>query len=173
MRASLSAGGTLPSAINCASPSTIAVLPTPALPTSAALFLFCRSRMSTTREISRSRQRTGSRSPRRAIAVRSMPTRSNTSPVSNRPANGSLTSLGSSQEVAVPFDDRIAPHERHGGAQGEEYPERNESLLFDRQRDENQGPEQRAGEDREQHALPPEKDSHHRHQLHGVADHTF
>ena len=42
-----------------------------------------------TRAISASRQRTGSRSPRRASVVMSMPTRSSTSPKSNRPENGS------------------------------------------------------------------------------------
>src|SRR5438034_7303147 len=46
--------------------------------------------MSTTRAISASRQRTGSRSPRRAWVVRFTPTRSSTSPESNSPSNGSL-----------------------------------------------------------------------------------
>ena len=89
MRASLSAGGTSPAAMRCARPSTMAVLPTPALPMSAGLFLLWRSRMSTTRATSASRQRTGSRSPRRASAVSSTPTRSSTLPESNRPSNPS------------------------------------------------------------------------------------
>src|SRR2546421_8489552 len=46
--------------------------------------------MSTTRAISASRQRTGSRSPRRAWVVRFTATRSSTSPESNSPSNGSL-----------------------------------------------------------------------------------
>src|SRR5512135_2407773 len=147
MRASLSAGGTSPAAMRCASPSTIAVLPTPALPTSAGLFLLARSRMSTTRAISASRQRTGSRSPRRARAVRSTPTRSSTSPDSNRPARGSLTGSPTVQESSIPFDDRTAPDERHGRTHGEEYPEGHESLLSQRQRHEDQRAEQGAGED--------------------------
>ena len=61
----------VPAAMRCASPSAIAVLPTPAGPTSVGLFLPCRSRMSMTRETSSSRQRTGSRRPARASAVRS------------------------------------------------------------------------------------------------------
>src|SRR5262245_19346600 len=153
-RASFSAGGTSPAAMRCASPSTIAVLPTPALPTSAGLFLLCRSRMSITRDTSASRQRTGSRSPRRAWAVRSIPTRSSTSPVSNNPANGSLTS-STAHESPVPVEDEVAPDVRHGGTHGEKYPERHETLFPKRQRHEDEGAEERAGEDGEQHAQDP------------------
>src|SRR5512143_1095071 len=150
MRASLRAGGTSPAAMRWARPSTMAVLPTPALPTSAGLFLLARSRMSTTRAISASRQRTGSRSPRRAWAVRSTPTRSSTSPDSNRPARGSLTRSPAVQKPSIPFDDCVSPDERHGRTHGEEYPEGHESLLPHRQRHEDQRAEQRAGEDRQQ-----------------------
>src|SRR2546422_10308669 len=116
--------------MRCASPSTIAVFPTPALPMSAGLFLLWRSRMSTTRAISASRQRTGSRSPRRACAVRSTPTRSSTSPVSNRPPSGSLTASAPPQKLQVPLDDRVARHERDACAHGEEYPERHETFAL-------------------------------------------
>src|SRR5437764_256169 len=70
MRASFSAGGTSAAAMRCASPSTMAVFPTPALPINAGLFLLWRSRMSTARAISGSRQRTGPKSPRRADRIR-------------------------------------------------------------------------------------------------------
>src|SRR5215217_4226637 len=63
--------GTVPDAMRCARPSAIAVLPTPAAPTSAGLFLPWRRRMSIVRAISSSRQRTISRRPARASAVRS------------------------------------------------------------------------------------------------------
>src|SRR6266545_3341028 len=142
-RASFRAGGTSPAAMRWASPSTIAVLPTPAFPISAGLFLFCRRRMSTTRAISASRQRTGSRSPRRACAVRSTPTRSSTVPESSSPSNGSPIESVAPQEVQVPDDDRVAEHERHPRPQGEEYPERDESLLAERQGNEDQAAEQR------------------------------
>src|SRR2546430_10629030 len=115
--------------MRCASPSTIAVLPTPALPISAGLFLLCRNRMSTTRAISASRQRTGSRSPRRAWAVRSTPTRSSTVPESNRPSNGSPITSPRLEEPHVPVDDRRAEHEHHGRPHGEEYPERKSTRL--------------------------------------------
>src|SRR4051812_36039154 len=65
------ATGTEPAAIRCASPSAIAVLPTPAAPTSAGLFFPCRRRISMVRAISSSRQRTCSSRPSRASAVRS------------------------------------------------------------------------------------------------------
>src|SRR6185369_15474809 len=63
--------GTAPEAMRWASPSAMAVLPTPAAPTSAGLFLPCRRRMSMVRAISSSRQRTCSSRPARASAVRS------------------------------------------------------------------------------------------------------
>ena len=59
-RLSLSWGGTLPTAIRWASPSAMAVFPTPGSPTRAGLFLFFRHRMPMTVSISRSRPITGS-----------------------------------------------------------------------------------------------------------------
>ena len=59
-RFSFSWGGTLPMAIRWASPSAMAVLPTPGSPTSAGLFLHFRHRMPTTISISFSRPMTGS-----------------------------------------------------------------------------------------------------------------
>src|SRR6266550_227871 len=131
MRASFRAGGTSAAAMRCASPSTMAVFPTPALPISAGLFLLWRSRMSTARAISASRQRTGSRSPRRAWAVRSMPMRSSSAlpPESNSPSNGSPIQSPRPQEPQIPVDDGIAEHEHDGRAHGEEYPERDVTLL--------------------------------------------
>ena len=66
------ASGTSPSTIRSASPSTTAVLPTPASPTSIALFLRRRSKTSVIWRISRSRPNTGSISPARARAVTSV-----------------------------------------------------------------------------------------------------
>src|SRR5438477_2620835 len=131
MRASFRAGGTSAAAMRCASPSTMAVFPTPAFPISAGLFLLWRSRMSTARAISASRQRTGSRSPRRAWAVRSMPMRSSSAlpPESNSPSNGSPMRSPRPQEPQIPVDDGIAEHEHDGRAHGEEYPERDVTLL--------------------------------------------
>jgi hypothetical protein len=65
--------GTLPLAISCARPSTMAVLPTPASPMSTGLFLVRRQRIWMTRSISFLRPMTGSMSPLRAISVRSRP----------------------------------------------------------------------------------------------------
>ncbi len=65
--------GTLPLAISCARPSTMAVLPTPASPTSTGLFLVRRQRIWMTRLISFLRPMTGSISPLRASSVRSRP----------------------------------------------------------------------------------------------------
>ena len=70
---SLSHSGTSPRTIRCASPSTIAVLPTPGSPISTGLFLVLRERMRTTRRISASRPITGSSLPVRAWATRSTP----------------------------------------------------------------------------------------------------
>src|SRR6266508_3703064 len=172
-RASFRAGGPSPTAMHWASPSTIAVLPTPAFPISAGLFLFCRRRMSTTRAISASRQRTGSRSPRRAFAVRSTPTRSSTVPESSSPSNGSPIGSVAPQEVQVPDDDRVAEHERHPRPQSEEYPERDESLLAERQGNKDQAAEQRPEEHRQEHALPAEERPHHCHHLDVAAPHRF
>ena len=65
--------GTSPSTIRCASPSTIAVLPTPGSPISTGLFLVRRERTWITRRISSSRPITGSSLPCSASAVRSRP----------------------------------------------------------------------------------------------------
>src|SRR3989449_3965703 len=172
-RVSLSAGGTSPAAIRWARPSTIAVLPTPAAPMRAGLFLLCRSRMSMTRAISASRQRTGSRSPRRAWVVRSTPMRSSTRPESNSPSKGSLIRSTAPQEVQVPGDDGVAGDERDARAQRQEYPERDETLLLERQGHEDEAAEQGAEEDRQQHALPPEEGAHHRHHLDVAAAHRL
>ncbi len=72
-RRSRSSSGTLPAAISCARPSTMAVLPTPASPKSTGLFLVRRHRIWITRSISFLRPMTGSISPLRAISVRSRP----------------------------------------------------------------------------------------------------
>ncbi len=66
------AGGTSPSAMRSAKPSTTAVLPTPASPVRIGLFWRRRVRMSTTWRISLSRPRIGSILPARALAVRSI-----------------------------------------------------------------------------------------------------
>ena len=62
-----------PSTIRCASPSTIAVLPTPGSPISTGLFLVRRERTWITRRISSSRPITGSSFPASASLVRSRP----------------------------------------------------------------------------------------------------
>ena len=65
--------GTSPLTIRWASPSTIAVLPTPGSPISTGLFLVRRERTWITRRISSSRPITGSSLPLSASAVRSRP----------------------------------------------------------------------------------------------------
>ena len=70
---SFSPSGTSPRTIRWASPSTIAVLPTPGSPTSTGLFLVLRERIWITRRISESRPMTGSSRPVRAAATRSAP----------------------------------------------------------------------------------------------------
>ena len=65
--------GTSPATIRLASPSTIAVLPTPGSPIRTGLFLVRRERTWMTRRISSSRPMTGSSLPLRASAVRSRP----------------------------------------------------------------------------------------------------
>ncbi|MNF44035.1 hypothetical protein D3C81_1327620 [compost metagenome] len=62
--------GTSPLTMREASPSTRAVLPTPASPTTIGLFLRRRARMSTIWRIAPSRHSTGSSSPSRACLVR-------------------------------------------------------------------------------------------------------
>ena len=71
-RRPLSPSGTSPSTIRCASPSTIAVLPTPGSPMSTGLFLVRRWRTWMVRRISSSRPMTGSSLPCSARSVRSM-----------------------------------------------------------------------------------------------------
>jgi hypothetical protein len=71
-----SAGGTAPSAMRSAKPSTTAVFPTPASPVRMGLFCRRRRRTSITWRISASRPRMGSMRPARASAVRSTVKRS-------------------------------------------------------------------------------------------------
>src|SRR6059058_5601885 len=176
MRASFSAGGTSAAAMRCASPSTMAVFPTPALPINAGLFLLWRSRMSTARAISGSRQRTGSKSPRRAWAVRSIPTRSSSAlpAESNSPSNGSPIRSPRPQEPQIPVDDGVAEHEHDRRAHGEEYPERDVTLLApEQERDVHQAAEHRRREHRQQHTLPTDERPNHRHHLDVAASHRL
>mmetsp|Transcript_27581 Transcript_27581/g.79519 ORF Transcript_27581/g.79519 Transcript_27581/m.79519 type:complete len:254 (-) Transcript_27581:285-1046(-) len=76
---SCSATGTSPSTTLRASPSTMAVFPTPGSPMITGLFLERRARIWMTRRISSSRPITGSSFPSRAICVRSVPYSSNAS----------------------------------------------------------------------------------------------
>ena len=73
MARSFNHSGTSPRTMRCASPSTIAVLPTPGSPISTGLFLVLRDRMRITRRISASRPITGSSLLRRASPTSSMP----------------------------------------------------------------------------------------------------
>ncbi len=73
MRRSFRLSGTSPSMMRPASPSTMAVLPTPGSPMRTGLFLVRRDRTWMTRRISSSRPMTGSSLPSRAISVRSRP----------------------------------------------------------------------------------------------------
>jgi len=73
--------GTAPSAILSASPSTIAVFPTPDLPISTGLFLVLRPRIWISRASSCSRPITGSSCPRRAASERSRPYRQLSGPL--------------------------------------------------------------------------------------------
>src|ERR1700730_15688124 len=75
-RRSRSDSGTSPETIRWASPSTIAVLPTPGSPISTGLFLVRRESTWITRRISSSRPITGSSLPCSAACVRSWPKRS-------------------------------------------------------------------------------------------------
>ena len=76
MRLPPSTAASLPWAPRMASASAIAVLPTPASPTSTGLFFVLRARVWITSRISRLRPMTGPRSPFAARAVRSRPKRS-------------------------------------------------------------------------------------------------
>ena len=73
MRFVWSSSGTLPSAILIASPSAIAVFPTPGSPTRHGLFFVRLRSISITLPVSFLRQRQGSSLPLRAAAVRSLP----------------------------------------------------------------------------------------------------
>ena len=73
MRRSNSNSGTFPSTTRWANPSTMAVLPTPASPSSTGLFFVRRLRICMVRSISFSRPITGSSLPCRANSVRSRP----------------------------------------------------------------------------------------------------
>ena len=70
-RLSFRPSGTSPATMRWASPSTIAVLPTPGSPMSTGLFLVRRDSTWITRRISSSRPMTGSSLPLRAASVRS------------------------------------------------------------------------------------------------------
>ena len=72
-RLPLSDSGTSPATIRCASPSTIAVLPTPGSPIRTGLFFVRRESTWITRRISSSRPMTGSSFPLSAASVRSRP----------------------------------------------------------------------------------------------------
>ena len=72
-RLPFSPSGTSPATIRCASPSTIAVLPTPGSPIRTGLFFVRRESTWITRRISSSRPITGSSLPASAAAVRSRP----------------------------------------------------------------------------------------------------
>ena len=69
----LIAAGTSPLTIACAKPSTTAVLPTPASPTSTGLFLVRRAKISAVSWISLLRPITGSSLPSRACCVKFVP----------------------------------------------------------------------------------------------------
>ena len=71
-RLSFRVSGTSPLTMRWASPSTIAVLPTPGSPISTGLFLVRRCRIWIVRRISSSRPMTGSSLPSRARSVRSI-----------------------------------------------------------------------------------------------------
>ena len=70
---SLSPSGTSPRTIRWASPSTIAVFPTPGSPISTGLFLVFLERIRMTRRISESRPITGSNFPDFACSTKSIP----------------------------------------------------------------------------------------------------
>ncbi len=70
-RLSFRLSGTSPATMRCASPSTMAVLPTPGSPISTGLFLLRRCSTWMARRISSSRPITGSSLPARARSVRS------------------------------------------------------------------------------------------------------
>ena len=71
MRLSARNGGTSPSEMRCARPSTMAVLPTPGSPISTGLFFVRRQRIWITRSTSPSRPTSGSSEPSEAACVRS------------------------------------------------------------------------------------------------------
>ncbi len=73
IRLFFSPSGTSPRTMRLASPSTMAVLPTPGSPMSTGLFFVRRDSTWMTRRISSSRPMTGSSLPLRASSVRSRP----------------------------------------------------------------------------------------------------
>ena len=74
--------GTLPAEMSCASPSTMAVLPTPGSPRMSGLFFWRRASTCITRSTSRSRPMTGSSLPSAASFVRLRPNCSSMEPSS-------------------------------------------------------------------------------------------
>src|SRR6266702_4151973 len=66
------------------------------------------------------------------------------------------------QKMPVPGDDGVAEYVGHHRAHSEEYPERDQSLLLDRQRDKDQRTERGTREHREQDAAPPDEAADHR-----------
>src|SRR4029077_5564465 len=82
---------------------------------------------------------------------------------------------GGPQESPVPVVNRGTEHEGHRGSHREKYPERDVTLPLpqDEQRDVHEAAEQRAGEYRQQHALPADERAHHRHHLDVATAHRF
>ena len=121
-RRPLSDSGTSPLTIRCASPSTMAVLPTPGSPMRTGLFFVRRERTWMTRRISSSRPMTGSSLPSSASAVRSMP---NLSSAWNLPsASGSVTRREPrTSRTAASRVSRVAPWARSASPAGERCPD--------------------------------------------------
>jgi len=142
--------------MRCARPSTTAVFPTPARPTSAACSSLAAAGYPRRARSRRRRHRTGSRSPRRACAVRSIPTRSSTSPESNSPSKRITHLSVAFEKMSVPG--MIAsPTERYPRTNSEEYTERHQSLLLDRQWNEMSDPRRCTREHGEQSRAPPDE----------------
>ena len=87
---SFNPSGTSPFTIRCASPSMIAVLPTPGSPINTGLFLVRRCNTCMVRRISASRPITGSSSPFSARSVRSTQYFSNACQESSAPAESTF-----------------------------------------------------------------------------------
>ena len=120
---SRSDSGTSPSTIRCASPSTIAVLPTPGSPISTGLFFVRRERTWMTRRISSSRPMTGSSLPAAAASVRSLPNLASASYFSS--GLSSVTRCGprtlATASATAPL---VAPAVRSASPAGELWPAR-------------------------------------------------